>query len=126
MQGQQSMWDMPPAPQKPEPQPPVFELPLNTGKVYPITAAMVEKWVKVYPAVNVMHELKAMRTWFYDDHRRLITKRGIGGFIAHWLGKHQNVGGAPTYTGVPAKKHPETVCGYTDDEINEMLMKVTF
>ncbi len=114
----------PPKPKKPDKPPAVIDLPLNTGKMYPITAAMVEKWAKEYPAVNIMHELMAMRTWLYDDHTRSITKRGIGGFIAYWLGKHQNAGGAPTYIGKPAKKRPET--SYDMAEVEKMLDKVTY
>jgi hypothetical protein len=38
-------------------------IPLNTGEGYPIYQDQVDKWSKVYPAVNVKQELRELKEW---------------------------------------------------------------
>lgn len=73
--------------------PPVCLLPLNTGKEYAITAAQVEEWGKLYPAVDIMQALNAMRGWCLANPTKRKTARGILSFVNRWLAKEQDQGG---------------------------------
>jgi hypothetical protein len=124
MSSQQSLWD---APAEASERLPVLLLPLNTGALYPIYTEQIAKWQKQYPAVNIAYELQAMQKYFYDDVKRVRTKRGINGFIAHWLGKHQNDGGSRTYAQKSQKpKAQGPAPSYDYGEIEAMLNKITF
>lgn len=70
--------------------PPVCLLPLNTGKEYAITAAQVEEWGKLYPAVDIMQALNAMRGWCLANPTKRKTARGILSFVNRWLAKEQD------------------------------------
>ena len=71
----------------------VIELPLNTGEPYGIYQAMIDEWKELYPAVNVMQELRNMRGWLDANPSRRKTKNGIKRFINGWLSKEQDKGG---------------------------------
>lgn len=74
--------------------PPVRCIPLNTGEEYPIYQPQVDEWQGLYPAVNVMQELRNMRGWCLGNKQRCKTKSGVLRFITGWLAKEQNRGGA--------------------------------
>lgn len=74
--------------------PPVFELPLNTGAMHPIAADSIAQWQALYPAVDVMQQLRNMRGWLEANATRRKTKSGIMKFINGWLAKEQNRGGS--------------------------------
>jgi hypothetical protein len=92
--------------------------------MYPVTEKQVQKWAGQYPAVDIRHELKAMRAYFYKAPKNLSTRRGINGFIAWWLGKHQN-DGSRTYIG-ERKPPPRPETSYDLAEVDKLLDKVTF
>lgn len=71
----------------------VIALPLNTGEEHPVTGGEVETWQDLYPAVDVMQELRNMRGWLLGNKTRRKTRHGIGRFIQSWLAKEQNRGG---------------------------------
>ena len=73
--------------------PPAVLLPLNDGSEYPVTAEAVAEWAKLYPAVDVMQELRSMRGWLASNPQRRKTKSGIQRFVNGWLAKEQNKGG---------------------------------
>ncbi len=76
----------------------VLALPLNDKSQYPIQQKDLENWSQLYPAVDVLQELRKMCGWLDSNPRRRKTKRGIGNFITTWLAKEQDRGGtrAPT------------------------------
>jgi hypothetical protein len=78
-------------------EPPVITLTLNTGEEYPITQKDVDEWMELYPAVDVMQELRAMKGWCKENKAKRKTSRGIGRFINSWLARTQNSGGTPGY-----------------------------
>ena len=69
-----------------------ISMPLNDGTEYPIFDDDVKEWEKLYPAVDVMQELRNMRGWLMSNPTRRKTKAGIKRFITGWLAKEQNKG----------------------------------
>ena len=76
--------------------PPVITLPLNTGEEYLIPQGQADEWSTLFPAVDVLQELRKMRAWLLSNPERRKTKRGIGSFVTRWLGKEQDKGRRPT------------------------------
>lgn len=75
-------------------EPPVITMPLNDGSEFPVTTEMVSEWSSLYPAVDVMQELRNMRGWCLGKPERRKTKRGVKAFINTWLSKEQDRGPA--------------------------------
>lgn len=69
-----------------------ISMPLNDGTEYPIFDNDVKEWEKLYPAVDVMQELRNARGWLLGNPTRRKTKSGINRFITGWLAKEQNKG----------------------------------
>ena len=76
------------------PEPPAATLPLNDGSEYGITEADIENYHDLYPAVNIMQELRKMRGWCEANPKNRKTKNGIKRFINAWLAKEQDRGGS--------------------------------
>ena len=66
---------------------------LNTGEEYPVTQDFVEQMQALYPAVDVMQELRAMKAWCISNPKKRKTARGIKAFINSWLSREQDKGG---------------------------------
>lgn len=73
--------------------PPAATIPLNDGSEYPVTHSQLEDWQKTYPAVDVLQELREMRTWSNAHLSQRKTARGVNAFVVRWLGKEQDKGG---------------------------------
>ena len=79
----------------PEPEEPaVISLPLNDKTWYPITQKQVDEWSGLYPAVDVMQELRKMVGWLDANTSNRKTRRGIKSFVNRWLSKEQDRGGS--------------------------------
>ncbi|MCD7824576.1 MAG: hypothetical protein LUH14_01190 [Clostridiaceae bacterium] len=76
---------------------PVITLLLNTGEEYRVMQKDVEEWMGLYPAVDVMQELRSMKGWCLANPTKRKTARGVTRFINSWLAKAQNSGGTPGY-----------------------------
>ncbi|PWT92230.1 MAG: hypothetical protein C5B55_06765, partial [Blastocatellia bacterium] len=72
---------------------PIITLPLNDGAEYPVTSDEMKEWLELYPAVDVLQELRKMRGWLLSNQRNRKTKSGIRRFVTNWLAKEQD--GAP-------------------------------
>lgn len=72
------------------PSPAVISIILNDKTEYPITEADVEGWKDLYPAVDVMQELRKMKGWADANPAKRKTKAGIKRFINAWLAKEQD------------------------------------
>lgn len=70
----------------------VATLTLNDKSEYPITSDDISQWQDVFPAVDVLQQLKKMQLWLTDNPTRRKTKSGIRKFISAWLGKEQDKG----------------------------------
>ncbi len=78
-----------------------IDLPLNDGTTYHVPAADVEKYAKLYQAVNVMDELRGMYGWLDSNPAKRKTRNGIKAFITRWLKKAQDSGGRSTFAKKP-------------------------
>lgn len=82
-----------------EPQEPaVITLLLNSGDEFPVTQKDVSRYMELYPAVDIMQELRKMKGWCMDNPNKRKTKNGIKRFIGSWLSREQDKGGTPGYT----------------------------
>lgn len=70
--------------------PPVIELPLNDGSLYPVTKEQCQEWAGLYPAVDVIQQLRNMLGWLNSNPSRRKTKAGIKRFVNSWLSKEQD------------------------------------
>ena len=68
---------------------PVIVLPLNHGE-HTVTEDDVREYMQLYPAVDVMQELRNMRGWLISNPGRRKTQKGIRTFITTWLSKRQD------------------------------------
>ena len=80
----------------------VIFLPLRDGTEYMVFPRQVTQWEELYPAVNILQELKKMRGWLMANPARQKTPGGILRFITGWLAREQR-GATPR----PAVSKPE-------------------
>lgn len=73
-------------------EPPLIMLPLNDGTEYPIATSMANEWQQLYPATNVITELRKMRGWLLSEPTKRKTSRGILRFVTNWLSREQDKG----------------------------------
>ena len=78
--------DIPPAP----PSSVLISITLNDKTEYPITEEDVKCWKDLYPAVDIMQELRKMKGWADANPTKRKTKAGIKRFINAWLAKEQD------------------------------------
>lgn len=78
---------------QPQNEPVVISLPLNDGAEYGVTESQVTQWQSLYPAVDVIQQLRNMRGWLDANPSRRKTRRGINAFCASWLSREQDKGG---------------------------------
>lgn len=78
--------------------PPIISLILNDKTYYEVTKDDYDEWVELYPAVNVMQELRNMKGWCDSNPTKRKTRRGIKRFINAWLTKEQDRGGKRSNT----------------------------
>ncbi len=68
----------------------VITIQTNTGEEYPVTQEMIDYWKNLYPAVNIIIELKKMKGWADANPKKRKTKSGMKRFITSWLVKEQD------------------------------------
>ena len=81
------------APGMPGASPPTISLPLNDGSAFEIFQSDVDRWSNLYPAVDVMQQLRNMAGWIDGNPSKRKTRSGIKRFVNSWLAKEQNKGG---------------------------------
>ena len=99
----------------------VITLALNDGTEYPIFEGQAEKWAGLYPAVDVMQQLRNMKGWLEANPAKRKTKSDILRFANRWLAKTQDRGGdghAPPQAG--ARRAMET----KNEKNNRLLMEI--
>ena len=91
------------APDQPKPSvqssPVLISITLNDKTEYPITEADIAAWKDLYPAVDVMQELRKMKGWADANPTKRKTKTGIKRFINAWLAKEQDRYRGPSEVG---------------------------
>ena len=68
----------------------VIILPCIKGYNHPIYQEDLEHYKELYPAVDILQELKLMLGWLESNPNNKKTENGIKSFITRWLGKKQN------------------------------------
>ena len=81
------------APGIPGASPPIISLPLNDGSAFEIFQSDIDMWSNLYPAVDVMQQLRNMAGWIDGNPSKRKTRSGIKRFVNGWLAKEQNKGG---------------------------------
>ena len=71
-------------------EPAVLQVPLIDGTMYDITQSEIDTFSKLYPAVNVLQELRSLVGWNMTNPRRRKTRSGIRSHINKWLSGEQN------------------------------------
>lgn len=71
-------------------EPAVITLTLNDRTEYPVYQSNVEEWGSLYPAVDVMQELRKMRGWLDSNPKNRKTRAGVKKFITNWLARAQD------------------------------------
>ncbi len=71
---------------------PIESLPLNNGDYWHVTQEMFDEWVRLYPAVDVLQELRKMVGWLDSNPKRKKTAKGIKSFCNSWLARTQDRG----------------------------------
>lgn len=84
--------------------PPVIVLPLNDGTGYAVSQEQSQEWAGLYPAVDVIQQLRNMKGWLDANPTRRKTKKGILRFVNAWLSKEQDRGGSRQQSGGQARR----------------------
>ena len=79
-------------PDKPASMPPVISLPLNDKSLHDIFQSDIDDWKELYPAVDILQELRKMKGWLDSNPAKRKTLRGIRRFINGWLAREQDRG----------------------------------
>jgi len=74
-------------------EPSVIEMVLNDGTAFPLYPSDVKRWEELYPAVDIMTQLRKMAGWCEANPKKRKTKSGIKRFINSWLAGAQDRGG---------------------------------
>ena len=86
--------------------PVVVEMVLNDGGTYKVTRSEAERYQALYPAVDVMQELRNAAGWLEGNPTRRKTKAGIKRYINGWLAKEQDKGGGKGGNNTPYNPPP--------------------
>ena len=114
-------------------QQPVILLPLNDGSEYAVDHAMVSSWEELYPAVDVMQQLRNMRGWLLSNPKKRKTRDGVERFISGWLAKEQDRGGSyanrgkyggPNQSGLSAAERVEAGTSALDEFQRESIARM--
>ena len=73
--------------------PSAISLTLNDKTEYPIYQNQIDEWIELFPAVDIMQELRKMKSWLNANPQKRKTKTGILRFVNAWLSKEQDKGG---------------------------------
>jgi hypothetical protein len=70
--------------------PAILQLPCAGRKAYGVSQKQIDRWKELYPAVDVMQELRGMVAWLEASPKRQKTADGAPRFCASWLGRAQD------------------------------------
>ena len=78
-----------------------MELQLNTGEYHTVTPDDIAEHTALYPAIDVVQELRNMAGWLVANPAKRKTARGIKRFINSWLCRAQDKGGSSGFIKPP-------------------------
>jgi hypothetical protein len=90
-------------------EPAVIAIPLNDNTEFPINQKSIDHWRGLYPAVDVLQELRNMRGWSEANTAKRKTLKGVMRFVNGWLAKVQNSPRPP----------PAQVIGFPNQDANK-------
>ena len=101
----------------------VISLTLNDKSEFWIYGDQVEQWSELFPAVDVMQELRKMKSWLDSNPSRRKTQKGILRFVNSWLSKEQDKGRVQTNK-IPVSKNLNNFerRQYNMDSLEEQLL----
>jgi len=102
-------------PEKSASTPPVISLILHDNSYFDVTNDDYVKWKELYPAVDVMQELRKMAGWCDSNKTKRKTRRGVRAFITAWLAREQDKGGSSRKTTQSLKNAVPTEYGSPED-----------
>jgi len=90
--------------------PPAVSIPLVDKSEYHVSQSQLADWQTTYPAVDVLQELREMRTWSLANPTKRKTHRGVASFIVRWLSGEQDKGGKPKtqFQQAPPARHTDS------------------
>jgi len=103
---------------------------LNDKSEYPIYEEQCQEWAGLYPAVDVIQQLRAMNGWLNANPKKRKTKSGILRFVNGWLAREQDRGrretGPPSQHGhaLPVREtsqHRYTQRQYTPEDLEALI-----
>jgi len=71
-------------------EPAVISLTLNDNSLHDVYQRDVDGWTELYPAVDVLQELKKIKGWLDSNPTKRKTGRGIARFINSWMAREQD------------------------------------
>lgn len=84
----------------------------NRGEEVGISEELVRLWKDTYPAVDIMAELRKMKSWAISNPTLRKTRQGMNRFCDNWLKKEQDKAG--TKTAKPSMYAPGIVADGSD------------
>lgn len=78
----------------------VIDLILNDNSYKKVTQTEYNRWCELYPAVDVMQQLRNMAGWLESNQKKRKTKNGIDRFINSWLAREQDKGSKTSRSGI--------------------------
>ncbi len=73
--------------------PSAITLPLNDKSLFGIYQPDIDGWKELYPAVDILQELRKMKGWLDSNPAKRKTRKGIKRFINGWLSREQDRNG---------------------------------
>ena len=73
-------------------EPVLISIPLNDGTYRNVVQSEINNWQQLYPAVDIMQQLRNMVGWSESNPKKRKTKLGINRFINSWLSRAQDKG----------------------------------
>lgn len=73
--------------------PEIIRLPLAGGGEAVIRQRLLDQLAPLYPAVDIVAQLRAMRGWLLGNPTKRKTSRGVMRFVVTWLAREQDRGG---------------------------------
>lgn len=75
-------------------EPAIVSIELNDGSLYGVTQKEIDYYAKLYPAVDIVQEMRKIAGWNHSNTGRRKTRSGIKKHINTWLSKAQDRGGS--------------------------------
>jgi len=84
----------------------IISLLLNDKSEYQVMQNQVDEWKDLYPAVDIVQELRSMKGWIIANPSNRKTRRGILRFITNWLNRAQNRAPRQEAKGTSSRSNP--------------------